>query len=72
MSLPEISAHRPGTPAKDYLHLATDTVIEIGLTANRLKIYEDGNRSQNVMDLKTAVAIANVLKIKPEDLIDDV
>ena len=43
-----------------------------GLTANRLKIYEDGNRSQNVMDLKTAVAIAYVLKIKPEDLIDDV
>ena len=43
-----------------------------GLTANRLKIYEDGNWSQNVMDLKTAVAIANVLKIKPEDLIDDV
>ncbi len=43
-----------------------------GLTANRLKIYEDGHRSQNVMDLKTAVAIANVLKIKPEDLIDDV
>ena len=43
-----------------------------GPTANRLKIYEDGNRSQNVMDLKTAVAIANVLKIKPEDLIDDV
>ena len=43
-----------------------------GLTANRLKIYEDGNRSQNVMDLKTAVAISNVLKIKPEDLIDDV
>ena len=26
----------PGTPAKDYLHLATDTVIEIGLTANRV------------------------------------
>ena len=43
-----------------------------GLTANRLKIYEDGHRSQNVMDLKTAVAIANVLKIKPEDLMDDV
>ena len=43
-----------------------------GLTANRLKSYEDGNRSQNVMDLKTAVAIANVLKIKPEDLMDDV
>ena len=43
-----------------------------GLTANRLKIYEDGNRSQNAMALKTAVAIANVLKIKPEDLIDDV
>ena len=43
-----------------------------GLTANRLKIYEDGNRSQNVMDLKTAVAIARVLKIKPEDLMDDV
>ena len=43
-----------------------------GLTANRLKIYEDGNRSQNVMDLETAVARANVLKIKPEDLIDDV
>lgn len=42
-----------------------------GLTANRLKIYEDGNRSQNVMDLKTAVAIARVLKIKPEDILDD-
>ena len=26
----------PGTPAKDYLHLATDYVIEIGLTANRV------------------------------------
>lgn len=26
----------PGTPAKEYLHLATDTVIEIGLTANRV------------------------------------
>ena len=26
----------PGTPAKDYLHLATDTIIEIGLTANRV------------------------------------
>ena len=25
-----------GTPAKDYLHLATDYVIEIGLTANRV------------------------------------
>ena len=42
-----------------------------GLTANRLKIYEDGNRSQNVMDLKTAVAMARVLKIKPEDILDD-
>ncbi len=42
-----------------------------GLTANRLKIYEDGNRSQNVMDLKTAVAIARVLKIQPEDILDD-
>ena len=26
----------PGTPAKDYLHLKTDAVIEIGLTANRV------------------------------------
>ena len=26
----------PGTPAKDYLHLETDQVIEIGLTANRV------------------------------------
>lgn len=26
----------PGTPAKEYLHLATDYVIEIGLTANRV------------------------------------
>lgn len=26
----------PGTPAKDYLGLATDTLIEIGLTANRV------------------------------------
>lgn len=26
----------PGTPAKDYLHLASDAVIEIGLTANRV------------------------------------
>ena len=26
----------PGTPAKDYLGLATDAVIEIGLTANRV------------------------------------
>ncbi len=26
----------PGTPAKDYLHLETDAVIEIGLTANRV------------------------------------
>ena len=26
----------PGTPAKEYLHLATDTIIEIGLTANRV------------------------------------
>lgn len=26
----------PGTPAKDYLHLATDFLIEIGLTANRV------------------------------------
>lgn len=26
----------PGTPAKDYLHLETDTVMEIGLTANRV------------------------------------
>ncbi len=26
----------PGTPAKEYLHLAEDTVIEIGLTANRV------------------------------------
>lgn len=26
----------PGTPAKDYLHLETDSVIEIGLTANRV------------------------------------
>ena len=26
----------PGTPAKDYLHLECDTVIEIGLTANRV------------------------------------
>ena len=26
----------PGTPAKDYLHLATDYIIEIGLTANRV------------------------------------
>ena len=43
-----------------------------GLTAHRLKIYEDGHRSQNVMDRKAAVAIANVLKIKPEDLMDDV
>lgn len=42
-----------------------------GLTANRLKIYEDGNRSQNVMDLKTAVAIARVLKIQPEDILED-
>ena len=25
-----------GTPAKDYLHLESDTVIEIGLTANRV------------------------------------
>lgn len=26
----------PGTPAKDYLHLATDSLIEIDLTANRV------------------------------------
>ena len=26
----------PGTPAKEYLHLESDTVIEIGLTANRI------------------------------------
>lgn len=26
----------PGTPAKDYLHLESDSVIEIGLTANRV------------------------------------
>ena len=26
----------PGTPAKDYLQLATDAIIEIGLTANRV------------------------------------
>lgn len=26
----------PGTPAKDYLHLETDWIIEIGLTANRV------------------------------------
>lgn len=26
----------PGTPAKDYLHLAEDHIIEIGLTANRV------------------------------------
>lgn len=26
----------PGTPAKEYLHLSTDYVIEIGLTANRV------------------------------------
>ena len=26
----------PGTPARDYLHLETDWVIEIGLTANRI------------------------------------
>lgn len=26
----------PGTPAKDYLHLETNAVIEIGLTANRV------------------------------------
>lgn len=26
----------PGTAAKDYLNLATDTIIEIGLTANRI------------------------------------
>ena len=26
----------PGTPAKDYLGLATDSIIEIGLTANRV------------------------------------
>lgn len=26
----------PGTPAKDYLHLKTDTIFEIGLTPNRV------------------------------------
>ena len=30
------SAAIPGTPAKDYLGLATDALIEIGLTANRV------------------------------------
>ncbi|MGN0189429.1 MAG: phenylalanine--tRNA ligase subunit beta [Candidatus Cryptobacteroides sp.] len=29
-------AAKPGTPAKEYLHLETDAVIEIGLTANRV------------------------------------